>query len=210
MRRRRALSPSRAQVLDLVRRNRDGVTLSAIARFTGLHENTVRGHLEALRADDQVERTRGEPAGRGRPPWVWSPRASTDDSGGYAGLASALARTIAEHTDDADRLAMEAGRTWGRSLGHGATGSGDVVADVATLMRSLDYEPRREPGSTTINLHACPLLDAATAHPEVVCTVHHGLVRGALEAHGAADHPSSLEPFAAPGTCVLRIGPDHG
>ncbi|MGC5627914.1 helix-turn-helix transcriptional regulator [Georgenia sp. Z1344] len=206
---RRAHSPSRAQVLELVRRNR-GVRLSAIARFTGLHENTVRGHLEALLDEGLVERSRGTATGRGRPPWVWRP--TRPDDAGYAGLASALARSLTG-LPDAGSIAHEAGRAWAADLepADDATNADDETrssptAIVVDLMRRLGYEPQHEAGTPRVTLHSCPLLEAAAETPEVVCAVHHGLVRGALEARGAGDVPTSLEPFASPGTCVLRVG----
>src|SRR5699024_7768350 len=43
------------------------VSTAALARATGLHENTVRGHLEQLLADGYVARVRARSSGRGRP-----------------------------------------------------------------------------------------------------------------------------------------------
>ena len=270
--RRRALSPSRAQVLELVRRNR-GVRLSAIARFTGLHENTVRGHLEALLEDGLVARSRSTRAERGRPPWLWT--AARPDDAGYAGLAAALARSMKD-VPGAGSIAVEAGRAWAAELvaegagtpvaegagepddegdvagsgkdpagapsgeatpsgassaadppegatraggssavdpsGHAtpkAAGTrGTAVEAVVDLMRRLCYDPQQQDGSGHVTLHSCPLLAAASDTPEIVCAVHHGLVRGALDARGAGYLPTELEPFASPGTCVLRIGGD--
>jgi hypothetical protein len=53
----------------------------------------------------------------------------------------------------------------------------------------------------------CPLLEAAYRHPEVVCGVRRGIVRGALEEHGADLTGSELVPFAEPGACRLVVPP---
>ena len=54
-------------------------------------------------------------------------------------------------------------------------------------------------------LRRCPLLDTARAYPEVVCSLHLGLVRGALERVGADPDVAALEPFAERGACRLDL-----
>jgi predicted ArsR family transcriptional regulator len=59
-----------------------------------------------------------------------------------------------------------------------------------------------------VKLCRCPLLEAAHEHPEVVCGVHLGVVRGALEVLGAdpdqTEH-TTLQPFSEPGACRLDL-----
>ena len=55
-----------------------------------------------------------------------------------------------------------------------------------------------------ITLRQCPLLEAATRHPEVVCAVHRGMIDGVLETVGAGADVE-LIPFTGPGTCTLRL-----
>ncbi|HJA62039.1 MAG TPA: hypothetical protein H9788_13210, partial [Candidatus Brevibacterium intestinavium] len=54
-------------------------------------------------------------------------------------------------------------------------------------------------------LTRCPLLEAAHEHPDIVCGVHLGLVRGALEVFGDPAAESELEPFSEPGACRLHL-----
>lgn len=56
-----------------------------------------------------------------------------------------------------------------------------------------------------VRLTRCPLLSAAHQYPDIVCGVHLGLVRGALEAFGDGDTDSQLEPFVEPGACRLHL-----
>jgi hypothetical protein len=42
-------------------------------------------------------------------------------------------------------------------------------------------------------------------HPKVICTVHLGVVRGALTAVGADPDEATLTPFAEPGACRLNL-----
>jgi predicted ArsR family transcriptional regulator len=203
----RAQSAGRAKVLDLVRRNPAGVTLAAIVRFTGRHENTVRGHLDALLADGLVTRARGEAKGRGRPPMVWR-AADETRTGGYAGLAAALARSISRTADNPHAVAVAAGIEWGRDIAVSVDApAATAVEDAEQILERLDYSPVRS--GDTLALHSCPLLAAANENQEVVCGVHDGLVRGVLAARGH-DAETELEPFASPGTCLLRVGRPTG
>ena len=190
-------------MLDLVRRNPDGVTLAGLARFTGRHENTVRGHLDALRADGLVTRTQGTSTGRGRPPMIWR-AADETRTGGYAGLSAALARSISRTAEDPHAVAVDAGVEWGRTIVPTLDApAATAVEDAEQVLERLDYSPVRS--GDVLALHTCPLLAAATESQEVVCGVHEGLVRGILAARGH-DADIDLEPFASPGTCLLRVG----
>jgi predicted ArsR family transcriptional regulator len=79
---------------------------------------------------------------------------------------------------------------------------------VVGLLADLGFEPRRDSAAPgTVRLTRCPLLGAATRHPQVVCGVHLGVVRGALEELGADPAGSDLVPFAEPGACRLLVPP---
>ena len=56
-----------------------------------------------------------------------------------------------------------------------------------------------------VRLTRCPLLEAARESPTVVCSVHLGIVRGALAAQGHDGSASELHPFSDPGACHLRL-----
>lgn len=83
------------------------------------------------------------------------------------------------------------------------------VAEVIALLAEWGYTPETqvlEDGSgVDVTLRACPFLDLARTHPDVVCGVHRGLLRGALAAVGEPDTHVSLEPFVGPDTCRARL-----
>lgn len=181
--------------------------LSRLVTATGLHENTLRGHLDALSRAGLVRRERGHPNGRGRPAWLWS--GERGDGGGareYAGLAGALARTLKRTSAKPAADAIEAGRSWGHELAAGRVASSAAPREqVNALLDDLGFAPQPEPDSETVRLTQCPLLDLAREHPEIVCNVHLGLVGGALEQIGAEDVDTELVPFAEPGACLLHL-----
>lgn len=201
------LSAARARVLDLVRHQPDPLSLAALVRASGLHENTLREHLDGLLDAELVRRRRAAPQGRGRPAWLYE---ATDDDGvsEYAGLASALAATIARTAPDPAAAGAEAGGEWGRQIARHrpveAVTPSRARAETILVLEEFGFAPE-EVDAERIDLTRCPLLEAAYVHPEVVCAVHLGLVRGVLEEYGADPAGSALEPFAAPGACKLVI-----
>jgi predicted ArsR family transcriptional regulator len=208
----RPLSAARTAILDRLRDQPEPLTLASLVTATGLHENTLREHLAALVGRGLVRRHRAEPAGRGRPAWLYE---LTDEEPGrseYAGLAAALAATIARTSDDPGGAGAAAGEEWGRELARdrGAVPHSPTAArgQVLRLLDDLGFDTRPVPERPAeVKLTRCPLLEAAYRHPEVVCAVHLGIVRGALEEYGADPDGSALVPFAEPGACLLLVPP---
>lgn len=205
------LSRSRAALLDVLRAQTEPVTLSALAGSTKLHANTVREHLDALIDLGLAARFTAEPSGRGRPAWLYE--ATGADSGEpneYAGLATALARSIHRRSSTPVDDAVDAGRTWGRDLAAerpGTPKSGATAArrSVVELLDDMGFAPQSDARATTVRLTRCPLLEAAHQYPDVVCGVHLGLAQGALEQLGADPDGAELLPFAEPGACRLHL-----
>jgi predicted ArsR family transcriptional regulator len=76
---------------------------------------------------------------------------------------------------------------------------------VATL-DDLRFAPRVAPSApTVVRLERCPLLETAHRFPDVVCSVHLGMVRGVLEQLGESTEGTDLQPFAEPGACLLVL-----
>ena len=208
------LSPARAFVLDALRQAGRPVTLADLSAATGLHANTLREHLERLVARGPARRERATPSGRGRPAWLYSavepgvadPASTTE----YAGLAAALAAHIHQSSPDPQSDAVAAGRAWGRDLARKAgppasRGHAAARRQVARLLDEVGFCPETDDRATDVLLTRCPLLEAAKEYPEVVCGVHLGIVRGALEEYGADSSRTDLHPFSDPGGCRLHL-----
>jgi predicted ArsR family transcriptional regulator len=196
---------ARAAVLDALRTAPTPQTLAALGAGTGLHVNTLREHLEALVEAGLVRRRRADPHGRGRPAWLYAAtRAGTGTVPEYAGLAAALAEVITRTSERPWDDAVQAGTGWGRSLTRpAALSEQDAREEVVALLEDLRFAP--EPQEHEVRLTRCPLLDAAKRFPDVVCGVHLGIVRGALEQLGADPSGTTLQPFAEPGACRLSF-----
>ena len=81
--------------------------------------------------------------------------------------------------------------------------------EVIDLLGEWGYTPDPQPleDGTAVDVHlrACPFIDLARTHPDVVCGVHRGLLRGALTAVGEPGTRVSLEPFVGPDLCRARL-----
>ena len=227
-RRRAHLSTARAAILDVLVDQPTPCTVRALSALLRQHPNTIREHLDGLSADRLVIRTRAAAHGRGRPAWLYSAaRDLGTDQGAsdYAGLASALAAHIAHKSRHPGADAIETGRVWGRDLvrrssggvGRGLVRDGEkapsaVAArrEVVALLRELGFDPRPDARAAVVKLRRCPLLEAAHQYPEVVCGVHLGVVRGALDELGNdpdRTERTALQSFSEPGACRLDLLP---
>lgn len=207
-------------MLELLQQRGTATTIAALAAELGVHPNTARGHLDALVADGLAVREQAVTSGRGRPAWSYVAAADRVEPDSrvreYAGLATALAAHIARTSPDPVHDALAAGRAWGRELAGDAHasarppdrhGKGAVAARRAVLglLDGLGFDPEADDAATTAALRRCPLLDAARRHPDVVCGVHLGLVRGAMDVLGGDPERTDLTPFAEPGACRLTL-----
>lgn len=204
------LSRGGAAVISVLSAEQEPVSLVQLSALTALHVNTLRDHLDVLVAAGLVRRRRAAPQGRGRPAWLYaaSGRARGGAVAEYAALAAVLAELVERTSDDPGEAAVEAGTAWGRALVRGreqGVAEGDVEPRqvVVELLEDLRFAPEAE--GEQIRLTRCPLLEAAAAHPDVVCGVHLGIVRGALEHLGADPTGTRLVPFAEPGACLLTV-----
>jgi predicted ArsR family transcriptional regulator len=208
--RHRALgSASRAAILRLIRAADAGLTINDIVERMALHPSTVRAHLERLVEAGLLVRARAGGGLPGRPAWRYRVAAPEPAPAPYRDLAAALLDHLAA-TGEGSAAADTAGRAWGRRLAAAAEPA-DPVATVIGVLRRLGFDPDRPPAGepradrVEIHLRACPFLELVGEQPDVMCSVHAGMIRGVLRAAGAADARAVLEPFATPTACVARL-----
>jgi len=213
--RHRALSAvSRVRMLTLVREAADGMTAAEVVDATGLHPSTVRAHLDQLTESGLLTRERHGDGTPGRPAWRYRAAPGADTATGtgvdiaYRALAAALVAHLARDADDPHAAGVRAGRDWGRALA-APLGRTAPVDGLLRVLDGLGFSPRvtrrPEPGSAVMHLTTCPFLELAQASPDVVCGVHLGVIGGALGALGAGAADTDLQPFAAPGACVVHV-----
>jgi predicted ArsR family transcriptional regulator len=207
-----ALGDSRARVLAALQTAGAPLGVGAVAGLVGLHPNTARFHLDGLVEQGLAERSTEEREVPGRPRALYT--ASTTIPTGrrsYRLLAQILISHLATGGRQ-EKAALQAGEEWGRNLAERPAPSRRVAAAAATrqlvdVLDDIGFAP--EPVTTArkrrILLHHCPFREAAVQHPEIVCTVHLGLMRGVLAQLGAPLDATRLDPFVEPSTCVTHL-----
>ena len=107
-------------------------------------------------------------------------------------------------------LAREVGGLWGLELmrrrprSRRPASAASARHTVLGVLTDLGFGPEVGPGDE-VRLRTCPILDSATTNPDVICSVHHGLVEGIRGALGRDEGTVGLEPFALPGACRLTL-----
>lgn len=211
--RHRALgTESRVTILRLVRETAGGLTATEVAARTGQHLSTTRTHLDRLVAAGLLIKARASGGTPGRPAWRY--RATGTDPAPapapYRALAAALLDHLAPIGGNVRDAAARVGRDWGRQLAAATPTVDDPVDAVTAVLRALGFDPQRQPESATdseieVHLRTCPFLDLVRRNPDAMCGLHAGVVRGVLDRRGTDGDTAELEPFAAPGACIVRL-----
>jgi predicted ArsR family transcriptional regulator len=208
--------PSRVRILEILRGADRSLDATELAERVGLHANTIRSHLRILSEARLVAARPEERTRPGRPRIVYGPTpegVTQEERAGYRLLAEILASYLAGSAKDSSEQAEAAGRAWGRYLVDRrppvATDSDeDDVAEMVRLLDEFGFDPqleRAESGLTVLMQH-CPFGEVADNYRKVVCSVHLGLMQGALAELGAHVEADELEPFVRPGVCAAHLG----
>ena len=178
------------------------LSASELAERLALHPNTVRPHLDRMREAGLVEvepihrGTVGRPQLRyslapGAPGLGLDPPAHTL----LAGLLAALAEQLGGDGLDAANL----GRRWGTDAsGRRQSGRGCLAALVGAR------PPRVRPGGVgaggggddarrvRVDFLHCPFRELAEAYPELVCSLHRGIVEGVVANGARTGQPAGM------------------
>jgi predicted ArsR family transcriptional regulator len=184
--------PGAERVLAAVRDAGAGVTAAELGSRLGLHVTTVRFHLDRLAADGLIAGRAVPSGGRGRPRVVYQAVRVPD---ARAGMLAALADAAVGEGPAAERAQL-AGERWAEGLDVDGL---DPVAALAAVFTELGFAPASVEGG--LALRACPFLEDARRHPEVVCGVHRGLALGIAQRAGGS---IELRPFQG-NACVLAV-----
>ena len=225
-------SDARRQVLDLLMGSAIPLDAAAVAARIGLHVTTARFHLDQLENAGLIRRAVGRAGTRGRPRILFTAGPAAREVGAQHDLSRVLATALAEDADSGRARAIRAGETWAENYADELRGSTDEGA--APLLRILDrlgFDPQLEesalePDSAAtegdadgvaaaaegvaaapvISLLACPFRADARDAPDVICSVHLGLVRGVARELGHDPDQVGLRPFVEPELCYLSLG----
>lgn len=209
-------SSSRVRLLDLLRSNAHAMDARELAESAGLHVTTTRFHLDELRAAGLVSVYPEERGMRGRPRMLYSAVCSGDPQAaiarGYQQLAEVLATQWSDGSKErASERAEQAGRDWARreirTTAARTTDVPEVTVQINALFAELGFDPelQRDHEGLHILMHSCPFASVAGLHPDVVCSLHLGLLDGALAELGAKNTVTSLQAHSEPQLCIAHV-----
>jgi predicted ArsR family transcriptional regulator len=211
----RALSdPSRVRIVAALQEAEAPLDARELGTRVGLHWNTVRSHLRVLAEAGLVSARREERTRPGRPRVLYEAAAEPRDArapASYRLLAQILASSLAGSERDPSARAEEAGRVWGAHLVRkppfASISKEETIDEVVHLHGQFGFSPelREATSGQELVLKRCPFEELATTYPAVICSVHLGLLRGALAELGTGVEADRFEPFAEPGACVAHV-----
>jgi predicted ArsR family transcriptional regulator len=197
------------------------LTTAEVSEALGLHVNTVRPHLERMREVGLLQVEAEPRGGVGRPQHRYSLAADAPSLGlepsPFPLLARVLLSAAAAAGVDGEEVA-EAGREQG--LADAAAWAGDAVgapaADGTAAIDCLDallleqsrlgFDPALVVDDTraTLAFTHCPFRALAEAHPDLVCSLHRGLVEG-LVGHFAGASVERFHPLVDRTPCQVEV-----
>jgi predicted ArsR family transcriptional regulator len=202
--------PTRRGIYLAVRESAGTTTAPRLAEEFGIHPNVARHHLERLLSEGYVEETAAPTTGEphpGRPPRHY--RATGKEIAvsypprRFDLLAELLVRVIEQlDTDVAPQIAEEVGVRFGTELAGtlGLAGDRDPEAALRTVSGALEtigFGVAPGPADRSLLTSHCPFGQTAADHPEIVCRIDQGIVRGLMAA-------------AAGSTARVVVGPHEG
>lgn len=189
----------RQMILESLRSARGGLDTNQLAEHLDLHPNTIRWHLGVLADAGLVQAMPERRHERGRPSIVYHLTGEGIARGRdeYRLLAAMLADAVAADGSGAAR-AYEAGVRWGKHLQQG-----EPDADLADLLDREGFAAEQR--GDTVEMRRCPFYALAETSPEVICTLHHGVIDGALAEAGSDEEVDRLDPFVEPGLCIAHL-----
>lgn len=162
-----------------------------IAETLDLHPNTVRPHLERMRDLGLVEVTAAATGAVGRPQHRYAIADDAPSLGLEPPVFPLLARVLlagaAAGGLDPDDLA-DAGRDHGLAAAAAAPPTLACADALEKELSGLGFDPARvdDADDVTIAFTHCPFRELAEAHPDLVCSMHRGMVEGFVGARGDA------------------------
>lgn len=179
-----------------------GITLEDISETTGLHVNTVRGHLDVLIAGGYAERDHEEPQGRGRPRLTY--RSTPQSNSPYDELAHAL--TDALEFADARTLAKATATKWRHTAKpiEPADSPDEAVDRAVEGLRAVGFAAEATTLGDSIVVGRCPYASLIEAHP-IICDIHTELLAQMLHDTGQEMTVSAMDVWVKPTLCRARL-----
>lgn len=162
------------------------LTTADLADRLGLHPNTIRPHLDRMRQVGVVAMATARAGVVGRPQYRYTLADDAPSFGLEPNAVSALARVAVDMavragatSRDAHASGVAAGVDRAAACrGAAALGLDALVADLEAMGFQPHVERRDGSDRAVVTFGNCPFGDLAVQQPDIVCSLHHGLLDG--------------------------------
>jgi predicted ArsR family transcriptional regulator len=165
-----------------------------IAESLGLHPNTVRPHLERMRDVGLLDIATEVRSGVGRPQHLYFLASDAPSLGLEPPPFPLLSRMLVQLAASAGISgddAAEVGRSQGRADADQHALDASCLEALVAELELLGFDPTvagTDDGECAVVAFAhCPFRELAEEHPEIVCSLHRGLVEGFVAAIGGGE-----------------------
>jgi predicted ArsR family transcriptional regulator len=210
--------PTRRAIYIAVRESAEPLTTSTIANVFEIHPNVARHHLDRLSDDGYLKvstmKGKGGP-GAGRPAKSYeatSKEVSVHFAPQRSEMLVELLMKVLEKVskDDLSGIAEEVGRQYGKELAseigvQDETGYDEAVQSVAKAMTGLGFAMDPDISGQRLLTSHCPFGEAATNHPEVVCSLDRGIVSGLFGQLSVPCTPVLIPHSRPDDDCITRV-----
>ena len=193
------------------------LTTAEIADMIELHPNTVRPHLDRMRDAGLIAVAVGGRGEIGRPQHRYSLVTDAPSLGLEPPVMPMLARMVlsmAERLGAGAQDAEAVGASEGEGRARGFAASPSTLEAIVSDLDILGFDPvvsddADDPDAAVIAFANCPFDDLADTHPELVCSLHHGLIAGFVREMGDAEVRTFCT-IADRTPCQVTIGDPSG
>ncbi len=212
--------PTRRAIYIAVRESAEPVTTSQIAELFGIHPNVARHHLDRLAGDAYLAVTHRRSTGKkgpgaGRPAKCYEATAKEVSVHLKPRRIEMLVDLLIEvlgkvEPDNLPAVAEEVGRGYGERLaaeigGPDDPGYPEAVRAVAAALTGLGFVVDPDVEGQRLLTSWCPFGEAATSHPEVVCSLDRGIVAGMMGRLSQACQPVVIPHVNLEDNCVTEV-----
>ena len=172
------------------------LSTAEVAEALDLHVNTVRPQMERMREVGLLEVSADHRGSPGRPQHRYAVAADAPSLGLEPPTFPMLARMLVGAATRAGATAADAlAAGYEQGVDEAEAESGRVAARlpctdaVVGLLARLGFDPEAADGgdgTTTVAFARCPFQAYAEEQPELICSLHRGLVEGYADARGGA------------------------
>lgn len=211
--------PTRRGIFLAVRQSADAVTSARIAELFSIHPNVARHHLDKLTEEGYLRVTHQRRNGRtgpgaGRPAKCYeatSKAVSIHPGRRYDLLVELLVRVLDRvRPDGIAGVAEQVGREYGKELATSLGTADDpgyeaAVEALAKVMGGVGFEVSVDHNTQRMLTTHCPFGEAATGHPEVVCSLDRGMVAGIMGVLQQDCRPVVIPHTDLDGDCITEV-----